>query len=216
MIVRTTILLALSGGAVWLAACASTPSMDQAQCLVADWTTQGYQDAASGHGMPRLDDHIKACAEHGVTPDQSAYHTGHIEGRRVWCVPRNGFALGRRGSSYNQGYCAADLEPAYMVAVADGRTVYDARQHAQRLENRVYETQSRADALAADIRREEDALAAEGLTDEQRSAIRLRIRNLRDDRDQLLYDLGRQQSDADQARYDAARVASSFTSTYGG
>lgn len=212
---RILTVAAVAGGAMFLAGC-ETPSLDEGQCLSADWTTQGYQDAVAGRGMSRLDDHVKACAEYGVTPDYNRYQTGHIEGRRVWCRPANGFAQGRRGSGYNPGYCAADQEQAYMEALADGRSVYDARQFADMLQNRVYEAQARADSLAAQIRIEEDALGAEGLTDEQISAIRLRIRNLRSDRDRELYEVGRLQSEADIARRDADTAANRFIPIYGG
>lgn len=215
MLKRILTAAAVAGGAMLLAGC-ETPSLDEGQCLSADWTTQGYQDAVAGRGTSRFNDHVEACAEHGVTPDYNLYHTGHIEGRRVWCRPANGFAQGRRGSGYNQGYCAADQEQAYMEALADGRSVYDARQFAETLQNRVYEAQARADSLAAQIRLEEDALGVEGLTEEQVTAIRVRIRNLRSDRDRELYEVGRLQSEADIARRDADMAANRFIPIYGG
>ena len=215
MIRRMIMGAALAGGAIWLAGCA-TPSMDEGQCLAGNWSGQGYSDAAAGHGTSRYNDHVEACAEYGVTPDWSTYSAGHVEGRRVWCRPGNGFAVGRRGGGYNTGYCAADQEADFMTALADGRLVYDARQHAETLQNRVYEAQARADAYAGQIRTEEDALGIEGLTEEQISAVRLRIRNLRSDRDRELYEVGRLQSEADEARRDADRLANQFIPTYGG
>jgi hypothetical protein len=205
------------GAGLLLAGCTPPkPSLDQTQCLSADWTAQGYSDAAAGRGSARLDDHVKACAEHGITPDADAYHAGHIQGRRVWCRPANGFAMGRRGGRYNPSYCAPDLEPAFMQAVADGREVHAARSHAERLQVRVIEAQGQADSLASQIRTEENALAAQGLTDEQRGAIRQRIRNLRLDRDRYLDEVPRLQAEADVARRDADVVANRFVATYGG
>lgn len=207
----------IMGVGVLLVACAPPkPSLDQAQCVGADWNAQGYRDAAAGRGSGRLDDHVKACVEHGITPDADAYHAGHIQGRRVWCRPASGFAMGRRGGRYNQGYCAPDLEPDFMLAVADGRLVYDARSHATELQNRVVAAQNEADRLAIDIRGQEDLLATEGLTDEQIAAIRMRIRNLRIDRDRQLSEVARLQGDADVAKRDADAVANRFIPTYGG
>lgn len=215
MIRRILTAAAVAAGTVWLAGC-ETPSLDEGQCLTAEWSSQGYSDAVAGRGTSRFNDHVEACAEHGVTPDWNAYQTGHIEGRRVWCRPANGFAQGRRGAGYNQGYCAPDLEQGYMDALADGRSVYDARQYAETLQSRVYEAQARADSLAGQIRTEEEALGVEGLTEEQISAIRLRIRNLRSDRDRELYEVGRLQSEADIARRDADMIANRFIPIYGG
>jgi len=59
-------------------------------------------------------------------------------------------------------------------------------------------------------------LGVEGLTEEQISAIRLRIRNLRSDRDRELYEVGRLQSEADIARRDADMIANRFIPIYGG
>ena len=208
---------ATMGAGLLLAGCTPPkPSLDQSQCVAADWNAQGYSDAAAGRGTARLDDHVKACAEHGIAPDADAYHAGHIQGRRVWCRPANGFAMGRRGGRYNPTYCAPDLEPAFMQAVADGREVHAARDFAERLQIRVIEAQGQADSLAIQIRTEENALATQGLTDEQRGAIRQRIRNLRLDRDRYLDDVSRLQAEADVARRDADAVANRFVSTYGG
>lgn len=214
---RIMIAAATIGAGLLLAGCTPPkPSLDQSQCVSADWNAQGYSDAAAGRGTARLDDHVKACAEHGITPDENAYHAGHIQGRRVWCRPANGFAMGRRGGRYNPTYCAPDLEPAFMQAVSDGREVHAARSFAETLQIRVIEAQGQADSLAIQIRTEENALATQGLTDEQRGAIRQRIRNLRLDRDRYLDDVSRLQAEADVARRDADAVANRFVSTYGG
>ena len=214
---RIMIAAATIGAGLLLAGCnPPKPSLDQTQCVSADWNAQGYSDAAAGRGTARLDDHVKACAEYVITPDENAYHAGHIQGRRVWCRPANGFAMGRRGGRYNPTYCAPDLEPAFMQAVSDGREVHAARSFAETLQVRVIEAQGQADSLAIQMRTEENALATQGLTDEQRGAIRQRIRNLRLDRDRYLDEVSRLQAEADVARRDADAVANRFVSTYGG
>ena len=63
--------VALAGG-LWLSGC-ETMSADQ--CLVGDWGGRGYQDGLNGLRSDRLDDHAKACAKHGVTPNVSAYYS---------------------------------------------------------------------------------------------------------------------------------------------
>lgn len=216
---RSMVIGATVVAGLWLAGCASTPprpSLDQAQCAAADWSGQGYRDAAGGRGTARLDDHVKACADHGIVPDTDAYHAGHIQGRRVWCRPASGFAMGRRGGRYNQGYCAPDLEPDFMQAVADGRQVHDARTFAETLQGRVGAAQTEADRAAYDLRVEEQALGAEGLTEAQRDAIRQRIRSLRIDRDRRLSEVARLQNEADLARRDADAVVNRFIPIYGG
>lgn len=215
--IRSMALATTLGAGLLLVGCAPPkPSLDQTQCIAADWNAQGYRDAAAGRGTARLDDHVKACAEHGITPDADAYHAGHIQGRRVWCRPASGFAMGRRGGRYNQGYCAPDLEPDFMLAVADGRLVHDARSHATELQDRVTVAQGEADRMALDLRSQENLLTTQGLTDDQISAIRLRIRNLRQDRDRQLHEVSRLQAEADIAKRDADAVVNRFIPTYGG
>lgn len=215
--IRGLAVAATMGAGLLLAGCTPPrPSLDQAQCVSADWSAQGYGDAAAGRGTARLDDHAKACAEHGVTPDANAYNAGHIQGRRTWCRPDNGFAMGQRGGRYNPGYCASDLEPDFMLAVADGRQVHDANAFAETLQNRVAAAKAEADRTAYDMRIEEQALAAEGLTEAQRDAIRQRLRSLRIDRDRRLGEASRLQSEADVARREADAVANRFIPTYGG
>lgn len=215
--IRSIAVAATMGAGLLLAGCAPPkPSLDQNQCVTVDWNAQGYRDAAAGRGSSRLDDHVKACVEHGITPDADAYHAGHIQGRRVWCRPASGFAMGRRGGRYNPGYCAPDLEPDFMLAVADGRLVHDARSHATELQNRVIVAQGEADRMAIALRSQENLLATEGLTDEQIAAIRLRIRNLRIDRERQLSEVARLQGEADVAKRDADAVVNRFIPTYGG
>lgn len=192
------------------------PSMDQAQCQAADWTAQGSRDAEAGRGSGRVDDHAKACAPFGIVPDVNAYHAGHVEGRRAWCRPGVGFAMGRRGGRYNPGYCAGDLEPAFMQAVADGREVHDARTFAETLSNRASSARLEADRLVYDLRTQEQALGVEGLTEAQKEAIHARIRSLRIDRDRQLSEASRLQSEADDAGRQADAVATRFVATYGG
>ena len=47
----------------------SCATMSQEQCLRGDWRAVGYGDGVDGRPMSRLDDHAKACAKAGVTPD---------------------------------------------------------------------------------------------------------------------------------------------------
>lgn len=103
-----------------------------------------------------------------------------------------------------------------MLAVADGRLVHDARSHATELQNRVIVAQGEADRMAIDLRSQENLLATEGLTDEQIAAIRLRIRNLRIDRERQLSEVARLQGEADVAKRDADAVVNRFIPTYGG
>lgn len=200
-------------GAAWLGSCAT---MNEEQCLAGDWSGQGYADGAAGHGSSRLGEHGEACAKHGIVPDSSAYYAGHQQGVRVWCRPSNGYAVGRRGTGYGRNFCPADLEPDFLVALADGRLVHDAWQRAEEMDARVNSAQGRVDVLDSQIQSEQTLLADPALTDAQREAVRSRIRSLRDDRDREFYEIRDLRRDADNARRDAQDVENRFIPTYGG
>ena len=160
-------LLALSG-------CAT---MDREECLTVDWRTVGFEDGAAGHSGDRIGQHRKACAEHGVTPDLTAYQQGRAEGLREYCVPAMGFRLGSQGGSYN-GICPADLDPAFADAYHAGRQLYT-------LESRLSNVSHRLDSRRADLRTAESdiikksavAISSDATPEERAQAV-LDVKNL--------------------------------------
>ena len=115
--------------------------MSAAQCMAGDWSGQGYSDGQQGLTMSRLDDHAKACAEHGVTPDASAYADGRRQGLVHYCTPGKGFEVGRSGSGY-AGVCPSDLEADFMYGYRDGQVVHE-------VEQALANARSRVDSLGA-------------------------------------------------------------------
>lgn len=215
--IRLLSVAALTGAGLMLASC-ETPSMTQEQCLAVDWGSKGYSDGTAGRSQSRLDDHIKACAEYGIAPDfdqTQAYYAGMSEGRRVYCTPANGFRRGAGGSGYSNGFCPSDLEQDFLFGYADGQIVYSAYARLQDANQRVYDAQSRASSLEIQIRDEEHRLGDETLTDEQRDAIRARLRRLRGDRERELDSITELQWLADEADREYAEVRARFIPAYG-
>ena len=103
-----------------LAGCAT---LSKDECLMVDWRTVGYEDGVAGRTGDRIGLHRKACADHGVRPDLSAYQAGRAEGLREYCQPRNGYQVGVSGAGYG-GPCPDDLAPAFMTAYDAGRELY--------------------------------------------------------------------------------------------
>lgn len=108
------VLLVLSG-------CAS---MDESQCLNADWYAVGVEDGAAGRPLARLGDHRRACAKHGVAPQAERYMAGRNEGLKSFCTYDHGYALGRAGHGHAD-VCPEPLAANFSAGYRDGRERYD-------------------------------------------------------------------------------------------
>ena len=207
------------GLAVALAACGlltgSCASLSEEECLAGNWDGIGYSDGANGAGTGRFGDHVKACEKYKVVPDQAVYMTGRARGLAVYCQPGKGFQVGRQGSSYG-GVCPASLEGGFLGGYNDGRIVWDAQQRYDRAQSAINEAQQRADDIETRMREQETLLADNTVSDDEKKAIRERLKALRDDR----YSAGedrRQAIDArDRADRDLSRLRDRFAPIYGG
>ncbi len=172
---RILTIAVVSGAVALLGSCAT---MSEDQCLAGDWGGKGYQDGLNGRAPERLDDHAKACAKFGVTPNPTAYYLARDQGLRTYCRWENGFRVGRAGSTYN-GVCTPAEESDFLPAYEDGVRVYQA-------ERVLSDAESNVRSAAALIRDRENKLEAkqrelrqEGLSQEERERIRDRIREVR-------------------------------------
>jgi len=98
-------------------------SMNQNECLTADWRTIGYEDGVNGYSGDRIAQYRKACAKYGVTTNLDLYQRGRAQGLLEFCQPANGYRAGVQGRSYN-GVCPASLEPKFIAAYGAGHQLY--------------------------------------------------------------------------------------------
>lgn len=94
----TLIGLALILTTATLSGCAS---LTKEQCRTGNWQAIGYTDGVAGRYPDRINDHSKACAKAGVTPDYQAWQRGRQEGLIQYCTSSNAYQLGRRGQQLN-------------------------------------------------------------------------------------------------------------------
>lgn len=197
--------------ALLLGSCAT---LDKGECLGGDWEGIGLRDGAAGAPMSRVDDHAKACAPHGVTPDVGVWRRGRERGLLDYCRPEKGFRVGVAGSSY-AGVCPPDLEGEFLAAYSDGKLVNAAQREADQAAADGREAYDRARRLEDEMRRQEARLADPDLTPEEREATRATLRRLRDDRARALDDLERAQRAERRARRDVDDLRARFTAIYG-
>lgn len=202
---------AAAGAALALGSCAT---MSAEQCMAGDWSGQGYADGQSGLTMSRLDEHVEACAEHGVSPDAASYAAGRREGLVHYCTPYKGFEVGRTGSGY-AGVCPSELEADFMYAYRDGQVVHAVEQALSNARSRVDSLGDRLEELDEKIIAKQAEARAEGLTEAQREAVRERIAEIRRERADTERDWRRAQDAIDDAERDVRDVRWRFRDQYG-
>lgn len=94
-------------------------SVSEKTCLQNDWQNLGYQHGEDGQSADALNRYVKDCAEHGVTPDASAYSAGYEVGIALYCTAENGAKQGGDASSYS-GACPADVEKPFLSNYLEG------------------------------------------------------------------------------------------------
>lgn len=193
----------------------SCASLSEDQCLVGDWAGIGYGDGANGYGTGRFGDHVKACEKYGVVPDQATWMTGRARGLTVYCQPGKGFQVGLSGGSYG-GVCPASLEGPFLGGYTDGRLVWDALQRYDRAQSEINDAERRASEIETKMREAEARLADKATPDDEKKALRERLKALRDDR----YSAGEDRRLAidlrDRADRELSRLRNRFGPVYGG
>lgn len=150
-----------------LAACAT---LTKAECTAGDWRSIGIGDGASGRPASYVDNHISACAEHGIALNRQLYEQGRQEGLRSYCRIERAESEGRAGR-VNYNSCQGEIGVAFNRVHTAARALYD-------LEARMTSLDSELNGAIAQLTRPE-------LTPEQRAALGVQIRSLQDTRSTL-------------------------------
>lgn len=98
-------------------------TMNESECLNADWQIIGMEDGAKGKLPSHIGRHRSACAKYFITPNLEMYQQGHNEGVTLYCTEYNGFSVGKSGSAYNS-ICPPQSEPLFLEGYRQGRSVY--------------------------------------------------------------------------------------------
>jgi SMC interacting uncharacterized protein involved in chromosome segregation len=98
-------------------------TMNEQECLTADWESVGYADGRVAREPARLNKHRAACIEHGITADRDAYDRGYDKGIRTFCSEDMAFAFGTGGKPV-PSLCPAELMPVLKIANEMGMKKY--------------------------------------------------------------------------------------------
>ena len=202
---KWTGLIAAAALALALQGCAS---MSKNECLTADWYAIGYESGIRGQREAQISEHRKACAEHGVTPNLARYLEGREAGLQKYCEPRNGYRLGRAGTSY-AGVCPPGLEGAFLQSYGAGRELYKMQQNIHRLGRRIKSRQVELRDLHEHIADKQAELIAAGTTPSQRALLLTQLLDLQEKAKHIERDIiyTRAQREREQARLALAERA---------
>lgn len=145
----------------------SCSTMNKNECLTADWKTIGFSDGAKGQPASRITRHHSACAEHGVTPNLSAYNKGRSQGLVQYCTPSNGYINGLSGRKYN-GICSSHNEKAYVEALEFGLVVNKEENTLTQMKRAYADEENRIYSLERGLKRAENRIVKGKLTELQR------------------------------------------------
>jgi len=109
-------LITLVGIALILQGCAT---MNEDECLNADWSYIGERDGARGQQESMFDSRARACQEYGVTADLTAYREGYSYGISKFCIPNNGYTSGVNKVEY-QYVCPIELQDSFLREYVKG------------------------------------------------------------------------------------------------
>jgi hypothetical protein len=145
--------------------------MNESDCLTADWQLIGFEDGSFGKNETLISQHREECAEHGVTPDLTAYRKGHFTGSKSFCTTNNGFSRGYQGKNYDRN-CPEQFELEFLAGFTDGQTLYGLKKILNRRTVKLENAYKNLDWLEHTIIEKSELMIADGLNRKQRLAIR--------------------------------------------
>jgi hypothetical protein len=150
-----------------LSGCAT---LNEEECLTADWYQIGYEDGARGYPDTRIASHREACAKHGIAPQFRDYQDGHDEGVLSFCTQRNGFVQGQKGYQYS-GICPPSVERDFLDAYQAGREIYTVRSAISGLEGEQRRNENKIEQLQKSLIDAEALMFAATTPEEERRDI---------------------------------------------
>jgi uncharacterized protein DUF2799 len=161
---KTTLLLSLI---LLLNACAT---MNEAECINADWKIIGIQDGSKGKLPAYIGEHQSACSQYNVTPILETYMEGHRIGVQQYCTDINGYNLGENGSTYN-GVCPANLEENFLIAYNHGYEHYILNNQIEDVISSISNAEYEIDNIKNEVSELEEKLISDDTSKEQREIL---------------------------------------------
>ena len=181
-------------------------TLSQDECVTANWRTIGFEDGSQGKLASQVGKHRKACAKHGITPDLTAYQSGHGDGVKQFCTEPIGFNRGKRGGAYN-GVCPDTLEAAFLAGYNKGKELYQLQQQVKQTTSTISSHKREINRLAKQIAAKEERLIRATTSESDRVILLKEIKELNAKQSDLEFDLSALEHDKIQqeAQYNALK-----------
>jgi len=152
----------------------SCATLSREDCMQGAWFELGLRDGRLGKTFTRLGQHQKACLEYGIRLDNNQYNAGREQGLQDYCQLDNAIEMGLQGHRY-QSVCPSEIHATFLRY---NRAAYE-----------VYRCQEDLENLDDELIDKENSLLSNKLTDDNRSKIRVDIRDLDRERQKIRDDL---------------------------
>lgn len=169
---------------------ASCASLNEDECLMADWYQIGFTDGASGVAESYIGKHRKACSKHGVQIRLQQWLAGRDDGLRRYCTEENGLQQGLTGKHY-LGVCSGESAFYFEQAYQIGKQVYQQRQQVDRLEKLIDTGIKKIDKLDEEWHQVYEQSKARNITTERRRFLLDQLKDIKDEQDDIRFGLER-------------------------
>lgn len=173
---NSTILLCLI-----LTGCAS---LNEDECLTADWYQIGFTDGVSGAAENHIEKHRKACSKHGIRVRFEQWLAGRDEGLLRYCTEANGLRQGLAGKHY-YGVCLGEDSVFFEQAYHTGKHIYHQRQKVAVLQNEIETDLNTIADLDEDWEQAYEQSADHKISPERRKTLLDKLKNIRDQQTDL-------------------------------
>ena len=152
-------------------------TMNQSECLNANWRMIGLEDGSNGRELSHIGNHRKACAEFNISPDLEQYQLGHTQGLRQYCTYNKGFQQGSHGNTY-KSICPPDLVGDFRFGHQRGREVYALSLELNRTQSSIKEIHELLEELTAEALSKEDLIISRKTREADRALLLVDIKEI--------------------------------------
>jgi len=150
-------------------------TLSEEECRRSDWYNIGFQDGLNGSPLSRMAGHREACAKYSILLDKHKYMRGYDEGLDRYCVPTNGYVIGRKGKTYH-GVCSGANAELFLENYMKGKRAYDIERRLSGISREIDDIEKTLDDKK-DLNKDERRLLRRKLIELERERTVLYMRN---------------------------------------
>jgi hypothetical protein len=111
-------------------------TLNEAECISANWYDLGFDNALSGKKSSFVSEHTSACKKYQISPNFDLYREGWQQGVNKFCTAQSGWRYGIAGNYY-RNTCSADKEAAFLEGYNPAKRIAQKKREINDLKNNV-------------------------------------------------------------------------------